>query len=245
LDRIKIDQLKEPSLAFLEKLQWQHLITVPFENLDIIQGKTISLDESLIYEKVIIRRRGGFCYELNGLFAWLLREIGFSVTTASGRVYLPREDKFTPDFDHMVLLVHLDKTYLVDVGFGDSFRQPIEMPDGEEEDIGGRYRLRAVPMQQDHYILEKEEKDEWSPQYRFTTYPREMPDFAEMCQFHQTSPESPFTQGPFCTIATEAGRLTLSERSLTITEGQEKRKICVSSPEEGTDILRKHFGMEV
>ena len=244
LHRIKIDQIEKPSFVFLAKLQWQHLITVPFENLDIIEGKEISLREDSIYIKVVVRQRGGFCYELNGLFGWLLSQIGFSVTRASGRVYLPGEDKFTPDFDHMVLLVHLDKAYLVDVGFGDSFRQPLEMPAAEEEDISGRYRLRPLPQQQDHYILETEERNEWLPQYRFTTYPREMPDFAEMCQFHQTSPESPFTQASFCTMATQDGRVTLSEKSLTITEGRTKRKIPVSSTEARNRILHEYFGME-
>ena len=72
LSRINIEAAEEPSYTFLEKLQHHHLANVPFENLDIIRGKKIILDEKLIYEKVVVRSRGGFCYELNGLFCWLL-----------------------------------------------------------------------------------------------------------------------------------------------------------------------------
>ena len=173
LHRIKIDHIQEPSVSFLAKLQWQHLITVPFENLDIIEGKEISLHEDRIYEKVVVRQRGGFCYELNGIFSWLLSQIGFSVTRASGRVYLPEEDKFTPEFDHMVLLVDLKKTYLLDVGFGDAFRRPIALPDGNSEDISGSYRVRPFTSAQDTCILQKKEKNDWSVTFRFVQFESE------------------------------------------------------------------------
>jgi arylamine N-acetyltransferase len=115
---------------------------IPFENLDIHQGKKIVLEENRIYEKIVINGRGGFCFELNGLFCWLLRSLGFSVSMVSSQVYRSAEDMFTPQFDHMVLLVNLEKAYLVDVGFGDTFRNPIALPDGIVEDISGTYRVQ-------------------------------------------------------------------------------------------------------
>ena len=120
LQRIKISQLEKPNLSLLLKVQEQHLLTVPFENLDIHQGKKIVLEENRIYEKIVVNERGGFCYELNGLFCWLLRSLDFSVSMVSSQVYQLAEDRFTPEFDHMVLLVNLDKAHLVDVGFGDT-----------------------------------------------------------------------------------------------------------------------------
>ncbi len=243
LHRIKIDQIEEPSPAFLEKLQHHHLVTVPFENLDIHQGNKIILDESRIYEKVVVRKRGGFCYELNGLFYWLLRELGFTVLMASARVY--QNEQFTPEFDHMILLVALDKTYLVDVGFGDSFRKPITMPDGEKEDVSGKYRIRPLPSAQGVYLLLRHDKDEWIPEYSFTKVPRRMSDFEERCVFNQTSSESHFTHGTVCTIAIEKGRVTLSDNYITISEGTEKRKIAVSSSEKYRRNLLEYFGIEL
>ena len=238
LHRIEIDQIEEPSTAFLEKLQHHHLVAVPFENLDILQGKKIILDESRIYEKVVVHKRGGFCYELNGLFYWLLRELGFSA-----RVY--QNKQFSPELDHMVLLIALDKTYLVDVGFGDSYRKPITVPDGEIEDCSGKYRIMPLPSAQNEHRLQRQDKGKWIPEYSFTTVPRRISDFAERCVFSQTSSESHFTHGTVCTIATEEGRVTLSDNYLTITEGTAKRKIAVSSPEKYRQYILEYFGIEL
>ncbi|MBW1841686.1 MAG: arylamine N-acetyltransferase, partial [Deltaproteobacteria bacterium] len=210
LARIGVDHIEKPGYAYLQKLQLHHLLAVPFENLDIRQGIKIVLNKRNLYEKVVVRHRGGFCYELNGLFCWLLRNMGFSVSMASGRVYIPAEDNFTPEFDHMVLLVQLDKTFLVDVGFGDAFRKPIALPEGIADDISGRYRIKPRKSDPNDYLLEKQEEAGWRPVYSFTTHPRQMSDFEKMCLFHQTSPDSHFTQQTVCTIAREDGRVTLS-----------------------------------
>ena len=145
----------------------------------------------------------------------------------------------------MVLLVNLDRTYLVDVGFGDSFMKPLEMEEGTVEDSSGAYRLRTSQPGPQEYLVQKREQDEWRTQYSFTTHPRQMSDFEEMCIFHQTAPESHFMQGAFCTMATEHGRVTLSENSLTITEGGQKRKILVVSTEDYKQMLREYFGIEL
>jgi N-hydroxyarylamine O-acetyltransferase len=245
LQRIKISQLEKPNLSFLSKLQEQHLLTVPFENLDIHQGKKIVIEEDRIYEKIVACGRGGFCYELNGLFCWLLRSLGFTVSIVSTRVYIPTKDRFSPEFDHMALLVDLEKTYLVDVGFGDNFRKPIALPDGKSEDISGRYRLRSFASGQDTYILQKEDNNDWQSMYSFTAHPRMISDFEEMCTFHQISPESHFTQEIICTMATINGRVSLSEDFLTITEGSSKKKTKVVSDKDFKHKLMDHFGIQL
>lgn len=108
LKRINLTAEQEVGPSFLTKLHLKHLIAVPFENLDIRQGIRIALDERRFYEKIVCRRRGGFCYELNGLFRRLLAELGFSVSIASGRVYYALEDRFGQEFDHMVRNVPLE-----------------------------------------------------------------------------------------------------------------------------------------
>jgi N-hydroxyarylamine O-acetyltransferase len=245
LHRLQVTETENPSYAFLSKLQEQHLLTVPFENLDIHQGKKIVLDENRIYEKIIIGGRGGFCYELNGIFCWLLRSLGFTVSMGSARVYLPTKERFSPEFDHMVLLVDLEKTFLVDVGFGDSFRKPIALPDGKSNDISGSYGLQTFASGQDTYILQKKDNNDWQTVYSFTKHPRVLSAFEEMNAFNQSSPESHFTQQTICSIATKNGRVSLSDDFLTITDGESKRKIDVNSHEDFKQKLRDHFGIQV
>lgn len=245
LQRIKISQLDKPNLSFLSKLQEQHLLTVPFENLNIHQGKKIVLEEDRIFEKIVDKGRGGFCYELNGLFCWLLRSLDFSVSMVSSQVHRVAEDRFTPEFDHMVLLANLKKTYLVDVGFGDTFRKPIVLPDGIVEDISGMYRVQPFGSTPDTYILQKQENNIWQHVYCFTAHPQVISDFEEMCTFHQTSPESHFTQEIICTMATKNGRVSLSDNSLTITDGSAKMKTKVVSDKDFKNKLRDHFGLQL
>jgi len=245
LHRIQVNKTENPSSSFLSKLQEQHLLTVTFENLDIHQGNKIVLDEDRIYQKIAIGGRGGFCYELNGLFCWLLRSLGFAVSMASARVYLPTKERFSPEFDHMVLLVDLGKTYLVDVGFGDSFRKPIALPDGKSEDVSGSYRLRPFASGQDTYILQKRDDNDWQTVYSFTKHPRVLSDFEKMNDFNQSSPESHFTQQTICSIATRNGRVSLSDDFLTITDGSSKKKIEVFSQKDFKQKLRDHFGIQL
>lgn len=174
LERIGIKKVDNPSLKFLAELQLAHLYSVPFEDLDIPDRAKIILDIERVYNKIIPTKRGGFCYEMNGLFHWLLTQLGFKVDMLSAKVYNHPKQELGPEFDHMTILVHLDKDYLVDVGFGDSFRIPIEMPDGECMDISGRYKI--FPVGRNIYELKRFEENEWKLQYSFTTIPRELSD---------------------------------------------------------------------
>ena len=241
LKRIKVAKVQKANYSFLEKLQMSHLTTVPFENIDIRHGRNIILDEDHLFNKIVVHRRGGFCYELNGLFNWLLRKLNFNTSIVSGRVYIMSEDRFTPEFDHMALLVQLDRTFIVDVGFGDCLRKPIAIPAGAVEDVSGKYLVRVLNSDQNSYILQKQVEGKWCPVYSFTTHPRQIVDFAEMCKYNQTSPKSHFTQRTICTIATDDGRITLSDDSLTIDHSGAKRKNAVTS-QEINEILRKYFG---
>jgi N-hydroxyarylamine O-acetyltransferase len=124
LERISYRGPLAPTAKTLRQLQVAHLMSVPFENLSIHACEPIVLDDELLFAKVVTRRRGGFCYELNGLFAWLLRSLGFRVTMLAAEVMNARGEWGLP-FDHMVLLVALEDRWLVDVGFGDSFFEPL------------------------------------------------------------------------------------------------------------------------
>ena len=229
------------SAETLRALQVAHLLTVPFENLSIHAKEPIVLEDEALFTKIVEHRRGGFCYEANGLFAALLREIGFDVTMLSAEV-ANREGGFSQPFDHMALMVKLEQRWLVDVGFGDSFLEPLLLDEQSEQLRGSRpYRIVADGS---YLSLSRRDDDVWRPQYRFTLQPYEYDDFAEMCRYHQSSPQSHFTQGRVCSRATKEGRITLSEmRLITTSNNGERQERTLKSDEEYQAVLRQHFGI--
>jgi len=244
LNRINVP-LRHLSLSYLAELQRGHMQQVPFENLSVMRKEPIVLDEELLCAKIVDRGRGGFCYELNGAFGWLLRELGFDVTRAAAGVYHAGRQEFGPTFDHMILLVRIHgERYLVDVGFGDSARAPVPLPDGHVEDVSGRYGL--VPVEGEEagtYVLQKEDAESgWLPQYRFTDRPRHMADYADRCAFLATSPDSSFTRGVVCTIAMPDGRISLSDNTLTITRRGRKEQRPIADPAAFDAYLLHYFG---
>jgi N-hydroxyarylamine O-acetyltransferase len=244
LERINYHGSPAPTAETLRDLQVAHLLAVPFENLSVHAKEPIVLEDEALFTKIVGRRRGGFCYEANGLFAAFLRQLGFDVAMLSAEV-ANAEGDFGPDFDHMALMVSLEQRWLVDVGFGDSFLEPLRLDDCSEQLEGERaYRILKDG---DHLIVAQRDKGEvWNPQYRFTLQPHEYADFSEMCRYHQTSPQSHFTRARICTRATREGRITLSEMRFIATSKQGGRKERVlSSQEEYADILREHFDIDM
>jgi N-hydroxyarylamine O-acetyltransferase len=233
LERIGYPGPREPSLETLRALHLAHLYAVPFENLDIHGGRPIVLDRAALFDKIVTRRRGGFCYELNGLFAALLRELGFRVTLLSAEV-AHETGGYSPEFDHLTLRVDLEEPWLADVGFGDSFRVPQRLDGG-----GSDYRV----IQEGGYRVLQRLDAEWRPQYRFRLEPHLLEDFAERCVYHQTSPKSHFTQNRICTLATPAGRITLSGMRLIVTEGAAKSERALEGEAECAAMLRQSFGV--
>ncbi|MEO8435820.1 MAG: arylamine N-acetyltransferase [Pyrinomonadaceae bacterium] len=226
----------------LRQLQVAHLLAVPFENLSIHSGQPVVLEDGALFEKIVRHRRGGFCYELNGLFAALLRSLGFSVDMLSAGV-ANKEGTFGPDFDHMLLLVRLEERWLADVGFGESFLEPLLL-DSRDEQIQGE-RAYQIVAQDEHLVMsQREPGGEWQNQYRFTLQPYHYADYAEMCHFHQTSPQSHFTQGRLCSRATLEGRITVSGmRFITTTKRGERQERLLANEEEYVNSLREHFGI--
>jgi N-hydroxyarylamine O-acetyltransferase len=243
LERIDYRGPLEPTAETLRGLQVAHLLSVPFENLSIHYGQPVVLEDDALFTKIVGRRRGGFCYEANGLFAALLRALGFDVAMLSAGV-ARAEGGFGPDFDHMALMVEAEgRRWLVDVGFGDSFREPLLLDERGEQAQGARaYRLDPDG---DHLILSRRDgEEEWKAQYRFTLRPREYADYAEMCLYHQTSPQSHFTRQTVCSRATEGGRVTLSGmRFIETSDEGGRRERTLSGDEEYALMLREHFGI--
>ena len=209
----------KPDVETLQGLHLAHMQNVPFGNLDIGLKHPILLTEEALWNKIVIEKREGFCYELNGLFAWLLQKIGFEVTYLNARVY-NRQGELGIDFDHLALFVQVPNQaghWLADVGFGDSFDLPLNFEERGEQVQG----LRSYCLEQttDGYITwQKNYVGSWEREYFFDLQPRKFPgDYEPGCFYHQTSPKSSFTRGGIISRATPEGRISLEDEHLIFT----------------------------
>lgn len=248
LARIAYDGPVAPTLSVLQALHLAHLRTVPFENLDIHLGRPISLAEEDLFAKVVGRRRGGFCYELNGLFAALLREIGYEVTLLAAQFPLP-DGREPIEFDHLVLRVAAPgmAPVLADVAAG---RNGIVGPlvigsDAAQAQpaAGASFRLQSEGSIT--WLLRQEPGGEWERSYRFTWRPRQLTDFDAGSRYHQTSPDSGFTQKRICTLMTPNGRVTLADNLLITTRNGDRHEQLLPDDEAWLAALGAHFGIEL
>ncbi len=233
LSRIQAGEPRPPSYDSLSEMHAQHLRTVPFENLDIHLGVVIALDLEAILHKVVTRLRGGFCYELNGAFAWLLAELGYQTRLLSAQVARPGGGWGHP-FDHMLIRVDLDdRVFVADVGFGESFLRPLELRASRADG----FHLRRHG---DSWVL----FDDKTPKYRFENTSHGLADFASGCAFHQSSPDSTFTQNLITTIARpEGGRVTLTSDKLIVHQGDTRTETVVDGVDAWRELLAEHFGI--
>jgi N-hydroxyarylamine O-acetyltransferase len=247
LTRIGFSKPVKPDVATLHELQLAHLLTVPFENLDIGWVRPIRLDIDSLWTKLILQRRGGFCYELNGLFAELLKTIGYDVVYLNARVF-NSSGKPGMDFDHLALLVRTPEAserWLVDVGFGDSCLHPLNFEDRSEQLQGLRaYRIDEV---EDGYVTEQRNYDgTWERQYFFDLQPHRFPDEYEAgCLYHQTSPLSSFTRRSIISKATANGRISLETARLIVTQNGLRSERPVHNQVEYQKLLKQHFGINI
>jgi N-hydroxyarylamine O-acetyltransferase len=247
LRRIGSEGAHEPDGASLRALHRAHLLTVPFENLDIHLGRPIELSEQALHRKIVDDRRGGFCYELNGSFAALLRALGFRVSLLSAGV-MAAEGDFGPPFDHLTLQVAGgagSSRWLVDVGFGEGFMDPVPFEVGrEDEQDTGSYRIDS---DDGRYVLWRRGQgaDAFEAQYRFAPEAHELTDFEAMCRYHQTSPASSFTRQRMCSLARPDGRITLAGSSLIVTRDGHRSEQPIENDAAYRAALREHFGIEL
>jgi len=242
LQRIFYNGPTSVSLQTVTQLQKAHLLHVPFENLDIHQQVPIRLDIDQIYSKVVNRQRGGFCYELNGLFYELLKSLGFEVRRISTRVY--NDGEYGPEYDHLATVATIDgKEYLTDVGFGEFTFSPLQLDTTKpQHDERGTFRIDRY--EEIYYRVSKLKDNVWKPLYIFENRHRKFNEFEAMCHYHQTSPESHFTQKRLITRPTNNGRITLTDDTLRITQNsQPAQEKPVNHPEEFATYLFSYFGI--
>lgn len=241
LARIGAHRPARPTAEALAELHERHVMTVPFENVDFHLRRPMDIGAGAI-EKIVTRRRGGTCYELNGAFSELLRALGYDVTVLAGRVI--EHGVPGPVLGHMLLrVVAADSPYpwLVDVGYGRGARRPLRFDSSEPQaDPHGVFRLAGGAPYGDLDLLRDE-----VPQYRIEARPRTVEDFTHMWWWYCNFPGSPHLTHLYCTLPTPTGRVTLSGDTLSVREAGRREKRVLAGDEEVRAAYRTWFGLDL
>lgn len=243
LERINYQGSLTPSFEVLCNLQQAHLLNVPFENLDIHLNTKITLSTDNFYKKIVINKRGGFCYELNGLYNELLIALGFATKIISARVY-SKEKGYGEDYDHLALIVTINNTeYLTDVGFGEFTFTPLKLAIREhQKDERGNYML---DIYEDYHRVSKIINCEEMPQYIFKNSATKLKEFNEMSRYHQTNENSHFTQKRLISLPTVTGRITITNNVLKISDNGFVKEILLKDEMEFHRALLNYFEVKI
>jgi N-hydroxyarylamine O-acetyltransferase len=238
LDRIGIHKSPEPTLDSLRKLQRSHLLSVPFENLNIHIYNKLSSNSKELFEKIVLQRRGGICYELNYLYMLLLTELGYQVSLHGGRT-----SSTGTFFDHSFPIVEIgEKRYITDVGFGDNFLYPLEFkPDIPQKDPKGIFTVEYEGG--GYYTIYKESGNTRIMEYTFTLNKYNISDFAERKIFYCTDERSRFYKSLICSRELKDGRVSLKQTKLLFTQNERKTYMKVMNFHHYINLLYDHFGI--
>jgi len=249
LKRIDYDGVIYTDLPTLHSLQQHHVFGIPFETLDIHNHIPIILQLDSLYQKVVLDRRGGYCYELNTLFHRLLAISGFKVHMVAGR--LLHGHGYGREFEHMALIVELEgKKWLVDVGYGDFSLRPLAVEPGAIQSDGRTFYqiVDKIYVDGKEYLgvaKWNDSKQTFKIEYIFTLTPRNLHEFAEMNHFHQTSRESHFARSLICSLPTPEGRISIINNKLIRTSNGNKQVKQIVDEDHRDKILEKYFHMDM
>jgi len=224
----------------LLELHRAHAFTIAFENFNVRLKRPIPLDKENLFQKLIIDKRGGYCYELNILFSFLLQEIGFKVTHLIGRPLYGYNNVLRPR-THMVLKVELEaKEYLCDLGFGGKgLIEPIELlVNKENEQFDDVFKL--VPHVEG-YELQSLLNGDWVSLYSFDLHEQQLIDYELANFYNMHSPDSRFTQQLICVKPTQQGRILLLDKKFKYFEDGKSKIIHIETAKEYDEILHTYF----
>ena len=238
LARIGINKVPEPTLESLCILQSSHLLSVPFENLNIHIYNRLSVNPDDVFEKIVLQRRGGVCYELNYLYWLLLDELGYETSFYGGKT----SDSGT-FFDHSFPMVEIDgRKYITDVGFGDNFLYPLEFTPGiSQDDPKGTFTIEYEGG--GYYTIYKGSGQCRMREYTFTLNRRKISDFNERKIFYCTDSRSHFHKNLICSIERDTGRVSLKQTKILFTENGQRTYQKVENFHHYVTLLYEHFGM--
>jgi N-hydroxyarylamine O-acetyltransferase len=241
LHRIRFDGRVRPDIATLRGIHRAHQYSIPFENLDVLLRRPVVLDLEANYDKIVCQRRGGWCYEMNGVMEWALKEIGFDVMRMSAGVMRMRAGDAQLG-NHLCLLVCLEQPYFVDVGFGGSLAEPLPLRALEREDRP--YRIGLSELGDGYWrFAEIAHGDAFSFDFRVT--PADEALLAQKCRFLQTDPASPFIQNLVVQRRTADTHLSLRGRVLEAIHATRADRRLLSSADEVVATLRDTFDLDI
>lgn len=239
-DRIGYGGTPRADLATLRELHRLHLFAIPYENLDVQLRRPTTIDPAAAFEKIVQGRRGGWCYEMNGLLGAALAEIGFRVTRMAGSVARGVHDR--PLGNHLVLRVDLDQPYIADVGFGDGLREPVPLAVGPTHCDGYDFRLEAL---EDGWLRFHNHATGGAPFFDFQNAPASPDQLADTCNWLSTSPDSIFVQTAICQRHRPEGIDVLLGRVLRKVTPAGKADRLLASADEFVRVLDTTFGLDL
>lgn len=243
LDRIQFLKTPRVDRETLISLHRQHVLNVPFEDLDIHQNIPLNIEPIALFDKVITRKRGGFCYELNALFYHLLTGLGFPAKLVSCQIS-QGEGIFGPPYDHMAILVELEETWLLDVGYGDLFIEPVKLHTSSVQKDWFKYF--QLEKKGDHILLsESRNGSSFTPRYKIQPVGESVEAFLPQLRWKESHPDSYFVKNRICTLPNPQGRTTLFNDYLIITANAKRTKQKISDSAEWQKYLHLHFGIEL
>jgi N-hydroxyarylamine O-acetyltransferase len=242
LDRIGFEGTPRPDLATLRALHRRHLLAIPYENLDVQLGRPVTRDPADAFAKLVGRRRGGWCYEMNGLLGAALDAVGFKVTRLAGGVHrMVRGDEMVGN--HLVLLVHLDgEPWIADVGFGDGPLEPYPLREGAFRVAGFDFRLERLDPTWWRF-----HNHPWgAPTFDFTTSPADADQLEARCRWLQTAPDSNFVLNAVVQRHVPDGLLQLRGRGFRrVSPSGDIQDRLIGSPEAYVALLADEFGLDL
>lgn len=240
LSRIDYQGPVTPDLDCLEAIHRQHLLNIPYENLDVQLQRPLDLDLERIFEKIVQRRRGGWCYEMNGLFGWALAEIGFDVMRMVGAVTRKERGDETLG-NHLVLNVNLDEPYLADVGLGNGLIEPIPLRQGRFSQGSRQFQLETLG---DGFWRFHNFAGAIPPDFDFLFAPADETLLAKSCDSLQSDPDSMFRQNLICQRLRPDGIYLLLGRVLIFFTESGPTKTILNSAEELRESMSNIFGLD-
>ena len=245
LSRIQLNDCNS-SLEGLTTLQEHHMEYIPFENLDIVVGRNISLNYNHIFNKIITKKRGGYCFELNTLYAQLLRSLGFSTKSVLGRVWLSNPKKLPPR-NHLAQIVEFNGcTYITDVGFG-GLISSIPLDINVSSPVNDKDGMVRVSQFRDHqFIIQRHDGKEWTNLYSFENIEVSEEDIDISNYYMSTHPNSHFYHHKFVGRSTKEGRIGLFNNKMSIRKGiNVVNKKRVDFGDDWIEILKREFSLHL
>lgn len=246
--QIEPTRYDQPSIEALNYYATLFMLTVPFENIDVQNGKPISVDIDALFNKIVHDKRGGFCYELNTFFKAYLQQKGFNPELMSATIHTPGGGR-SQNGSHASLVVSINNVfYVTDVGFGDLPLNaiPITLPDDTQPitDISGTFRAIFNSEDKDIFYVQKYENNHWHTKYEAEFKARQIEEFDQNIEYNQTHPDSVFVKHLLITMPQSFGRATMSENHLTLTKDGTPEKLAITK-DNYKQFLTTYFGLNV